>query len=223
MTVPNDAQVTVGGAAVQNKKISGPGIAMLPAGDYEVEADCPGLPGAKGRVTIASGAITQWLPWAKGYLDIQSDPVGADIVVDGLERGVAPLVVEVEPRIQHHVELKKLNYETYAADVSGDAGSKTLLSGSLTPIKSTPAQSVAPPAAPSKSHCPGSAELSGTGRSSQAGRESRQRSICPAHRQRSWGRPGTRWPKSTSVGMTSICIGEWTSLQRIRFFTPRKE
>jgi hypothetical protein len=144
ITVPKDAQVTVGSAAGEQKKISGSGISMLPAGDYEVEADCPGLPQVKARVTITTGAIAQWVPWAKGYLDVRSDPDGAAIVVDGQDRGVAPLVLEVDPGIKHHVELKKQDYETYGVEVNGDAGSKTLLAGSLTPVKSTPAPAVAP-------------------------------------------------------------------------------
>ena len=144
VAMPRDAVMTVGGATIQKKVIAGPGIAMLPAGDYDVEASCPGLPGVSAKVTIISGASTQWQPWAKGYLDVRSDPSGAAIVVDGVERGAAPLIVEVEPGTLHQVELRKQNYETYHAAVSGDAGNKTLFSGTLTPVASSPPPSVEP-------------------------------------------------------------------------------
>ena len=152
VAMPKDAVMTVGSAAVQKKVITGPGIAMLPAGDYEVEASCPGLPGVSAKVTITSGASTQWQPWTKGYLDVRSDPSGAAIVVDGVERGAAPLIVEVEPGTLHQVELRKENYETYHGTVSGEAGNKTLFSGTLTPVGSNPAPvvsaAVVPPASP---------------------------------------------------------------------------
>jgi hypothetical protein len=123
---------------------------MLPAGDYEVEASCPGLPGVSGKVTITSGASTQWQPWTKGYVDVRSDPAGASIVVDGVERGVAPLIVEVEPGTLHQVELKKQDYVTYRGTASGEAGNKTLFSGTLTPVarSPTPAVPVVPLAQP---------------------------------------------------------------------------
>ena len=152
VAMPKDAVMSVGSATVRKKVITGPGIAMLPAGDYEVEASCPGLPGVSGKVTITSGASTQWQPWAKGYVDVRSDPAGAAIVVDGVERGVAPLIVEVESGTLHQVELRKENYDTYHGTVSGEAGNKTLFAGMLTPVASTPAPAVSaavvPPTTP---------------------------------------------------------------------------
>jgi hypothetical protein len=132
VSMPKDAVAAVSGAGIEKKNIQGPGIAMLPAGSYDVEANCPGLPTVKGQVAITGGASTPWVPWTKGYLDVQSDPAGATIVIDGQERGMAPLVVEVEPETLHRVELRKQNYETYRSDVKEDAGSKSLVSGSLT-------------------------------------------------------------------------------------------
>jgi hypothetical protein len=58
---------------------------------------------------------------------VQAVPAGATIVVDGVERGVAPLVVDVEPGTPHHLELKHEKYETYVTDVSAVAGDKTPL------------------------------------------------------------------------------------------------
>src|SRR5208337_1845013 len=85
-------------------------------------------------VTITRGFSAQLLPWPKGYLDIQAVPAGASILVDGVERGAAPLVVETEPGPLHKVELKLPKYATYRADISAEAGNKTLVSGALTPL-----------------------------------------------------------------------------------------
>jgi hypothetical protein len=136
VAMPKDAVMSVVSVGVELKRITGPGTAMLPAGDYEVQASCPGLPGVSGKVTITSGVSTQWQPWAKGYLDVRSDPAGATIVVDGVERGPTPLVIELEPGVVHRVELKMEHYETYNADLSQDAGSKTLFSPALTAVQS---------------------------------------------------------------------------------------
>jgi hypothetical protein len=47
--------------------------------------------------------------------------------------------VEVEPGTLHQVELRKENYETYQGTVSGEAGNKTLFSGTLAPVARSPA------------------------------------------------------------------------------------
>jgi hypothetical protein len=152
VSMPKDAVMTVSSAGAVQKKVQGPGIAILPAGDYDVEADCPGLPAVEAKVTIASGVSTPWVPWVKGYLDVRSDPEGATIVLDGQERGAAPRVVEVEPGKLHHLELRKENYQAYRSDVSPDAGSKMLFSGSLAPIVvSQPPAAQPAPSAPSTS------------------------------------------------------------------------
>ena len=118
-------------AEIGQKEVTGAGTVELPTGTYDVEANCPGLPPVAARVIVNRGATTSWLPWPKGYLDVQSDPTGAAIVVDGLERGLAPLVVAVEPGTLHHVEVRKDKYEAYSADVSAAVGDKTSLTPAL--------------------------------------------------------------------------------------------
>jgi hypothetical protein len=130
--MPNDGAAVIRSNEIGKKDVTGHGTAELPTGDYDIEASCPGLPAVAGKVTINRGESTRWLPWPKGYLDVQSDPTGATIVVDGVEKGVAPQVVEVEPGLLHRVELKKQDYDTYRADISEDAGNKTLFSKTLT-------------------------------------------------------------------------------------------
>src|SRR5208283_5082698 len=89
------------------------------------------------RVTITRGFSAQLLPWTKGYLDVQAVPAGASIIVDGVERGVAPLVVDVEPGSPHRVELRKDKYETYRADLTAARGDKTSLAPELAALPGT--------------------------------------------------------------------------------------
>ena len=131
LTVPKDAVVTVSSAEIGKKDLSGPVAATLPTGDYDVQASCAGMPAVSGKVSVARGVSTPYLPWPKGYLDVQAVPAGATIVVDGVERGVAPLVVDVEPGTLHHVELRLAKHETYTSDVTAAAGDKTSLAPAL--------------------------------------------------------------------------------------------
>jgi hypothetical protein len=143
--MPKDAVAKVRSTEIGQKELTGPGTVELPTADYDVEADCPGLVGVSGKVTVNAGANTSWLPWPKGYIDVQSDPPGATIVVDGQERGATPLVVDLEPGTLHQLELKRQNYQTYRSEVSGDAGSKTHFSESLTALESSQPPSTAAP------------------------------------------------------------------------------
>jgi len=134
MAMPRDAVAVVRSVEIGQKQMAGPGTASLPTGEYEVQASCAGLPAVSGRVVVLRNADTKWLPWTKGYLDVQADPADATVVVDGQELGSAPRVVEVEPGVLHRVELRKEKYTVYRSDVSQEAGEKTLLTGRLTPL-----------------------------------------------------------------------------------------
>ena len=134
LKVPADAVVSVRSAEIGEKRIEGSGETQLPTGEYEAQASCAGLQAVSQRITIRRNETSDWLPWQKGYLDVQSVPAGSAILVDGEERGVAPLVVEVEPGTLHRVELKKDKYEEYLADIRADAGNKVIFSGRLMPL-----------------------------------------------------------------------------------------
>ena len=134
LMVPKDAAVSVRSAEIGQKDITGPGGMTVPTGDYDVQAASPGMPAMSGKVTIARGASTPWLPWPMGYLDVQAAPAGATIVVDGVERGVAPLVVDVAPGALHHVELRKAKYKAYVTDLTALAADKTSLNPEMVPL-----------------------------------------------------------------------------------------
>jgi hypothetical protein len=134
LTVPGDAVVSVRNAEIGQRDFSGPGTTTLPTGDYDVEARCDGMPAVSGKLTIVRGTSAPWLPWPKGYLEVQAIPAGATILVDGVDRGVAPRVVDVEPGMLHRVELTMQKYGPYRAEIRAEAGNKSLLAGALAPL-----------------------------------------------------------------------------------------
>jgi hypothetical protein len=129
--LPSDAQVTVASAEIGQKQITGPGVLDLPTGDYQLQAASPGLASVTGQITVGRNATASWLPWTKAYLVVQTVPDGAAVTVDGVARGAAPQLVEVDPGVPHHVELLEDKYETYRTDVRAAAGEKTILSPRL--------------------------------------------------------------------------------------------
>lgn len=125
VTVPADAVVKVSSAEVGEKEITGSGEMQLPTGDYDVAASSAGLQGVSQRATVQRNGSTEFLPWPKGYLVVDSTVAGAHVFVDGVDKGEAPRLVEVEPEGLHAVELRKEHYAAYWASLSASAGSKT--------------------------------------------------------------------------------------------------
>jgi hypothetical protein len=128
LDMPADAVVSIRAAGMEEKLLRGSTSGELPTGVYEVEARCPGLESVRRLLTIQRNETSRWVPWEKGYLQVQSDPPDARVVVDGVERGAAPLVIEVEPGVLHRVELIKDKYEYYRADLSARTGRKESVS-----------------------------------------------------------------------------------------------
>jgi hypothetical protein len=137
--MPRDAVATIQGAVGSPQTVNGPGSIQLATGDYKVQASSFGLPDVSGKVTISRGQNAHWLPWAKGYLQVQTDPPGATLSVDGKDVGKAPMIVELEPGAVHHLDLRLPGYQAYSADLSEDAGTKTLLARTLAKGESPPA------------------------------------------------------------------------------------
>jgi len=136
--MPRDAVATIRSAEIGRKEITGTGAVQLPTGDYNVQANSPGMPEVSGRVTITQGEGASWMPWTKGYLDVRSSPPGATVSVDGDNVGVSPLVVELEPGAVHRVELRLENYETISADLDEVPGTKTMFSRTLKQVERAP-------------------------------------------------------------------------------------
>jgi hypothetical protein len=135
IAVPDDAAVAIRSKEIGEKVIQGSGAEVeLPTGLYEVQANCPGLAPMSEQITIRRGETSRWMPWPKGYLAVESNPPEARIFIDDEDRGVSPPVVEVEPGSLHKVELPKVKYQAYRADVNVDSGSKTSFAAVLTPL-----------------------------------------------------------------------------------------
>ncbi len=132
LNIPDDAYVRVRGADIGEKVLWSASSEELPTGTYTVEAACPGLASVSGEVAIQRDATSRWTPWARGYLEVKTDLADARVIVDGLERGAAPLVVGVDPEVLHKVELLKEKYQPYRADLSVAAARKVTFETGLT-------------------------------------------------------------------------------------------
>ncbi len=82
----------------------------LKAGSHILELRGRGVPRSI-PLTITPGAeVSQYLEFAEapvsGQLAVQSEPVGAKVLVDGVERGVAPLTIRDLAPGDHQVELQ---------------------------------------------------------------------------------------------------------------------
>jgi hypothetical protein len=134
---PRDAKVTARGAGTETTEISGPDEATLPTGVYQVEAQCPGIERVSQQITVSRNETVHWLPWPDGYLDVAADVPGAQILVDGVDRGRSPQVIAVEPGTLHKVELRQERYNPYVSELRADAGSKIRVAASLALLPTT--------------------------------------------------------------------------------------
>ncbi len=131
LNMPDDAMVLIRGTDTGERTIRGGGPEQLPTGSYEVLANCPGLDPVTQTITIQRNETNQWVPWQKGYLNVQPDPPAATVVLDGQEKGLSPLVLEVEPGTLHTLELKKAKYLYYRADLSAPSARKVVFEPQL--------------------------------------------------------------------------------------------
>lgn len=65
-----------------------------------------------------------------GYLDVSSSPSGANVYIDGIYKGTAPLVVSVDAG-SHSVRLEKPGYNTWYGTYSVSAGKTVQVAASL--------------------------------------------------------------------------------------------
>lgn len=70
-------------------------------------------------VAVASSSCATM--FAESYQDmrIESEPEGATVTIEGREQGETPLEVQLDPSIDHQVEISKEGYETYELELSG--------------------------------------------------------------------------------------------------------
>ena len=135
---PADAVIAIRSTEIGEKDLSGSASVSLPTGDYQVVATDAGLPAVPTNLTITRGQTLPWLPWTTGWLAIRADGLGAalagaQVTVDGQDRGTAPQVMEVQPGVLHRVELKAAHYQPFVAELSAAAADKTVFQAELAP------------------------------------------------------------------------------------------
>jgi hypothetical protein len=131
LSAPEDAAFIVVGPDKRQRNV-GPGIvADLPTGTYEIQARCPGLADSATQVRVERNAVTPFLPWTASYLVVVSDPPGAVIVVDDVEKGTTPGMVDVEPGKPHQVELKLAKHQSAYFETTAAPGTKNPLAATL--------------------------------------------------------------------------------------------
>jgi hypothetical protein len=77
--------------------------------------------------SIQNGTITigSTLPPANGTINASSTPTGADVLLDGLEKGITPLTISDVEAGTHALRLEKSGYYPYQEDVMVTAGQTT--------------------------------------------------------------------------------------------------
>ena len=79
-------------------------------GSHILELRGKGVPRVIPLNVTAGAEVSQYLEFAEspvtGQLAVQSDPPGAKVLVDGVERGVAPVTISDLTPGDHHVELQ---------------------------------------------------------------------------------------------------------------------
>jgi len=104
------------------------------------------------RITEITTAVTQAVAGTAttGSLTVNTNPVGAAIHIDGLQRGVSPQTITGLAPGEHTVLLKLSGYTDLVAQVTVTAGQMTVYTTDLSRPASTPL-----PALPSATRSPG--------------------------------------------------------------------
>jgi hypothetical protein len=87
-----------------------PARVSLPPGSHILELRGHGVPRVIPITVTAGAEVSQYLEFAEapvtGQLAVQSEPAGAKVLVDGTDRGVAPVTISDLTPGEHHVELQ---------------------------------------------------------------------------------------------------------------------
>jgi hypothetical protein len=147
--VPATAKVSIDGRLSPAK--SAAGTYLLAPGDHTIEASLDGYRSLRRTVHLVSGAQTSErmvLEIEPGYLVIRSDPSGAAVWVDGVEKGKTP----VDPALalipgNHVVSLRIAGHKETERKLEIHAGERQVLELSLPPFEpGAPPVAVAPAA-----------------------------------------------------------------------------
>lgn len=137
---PSFATVTVtslpGATIKADGAVKGTGTASWEqdAGPCDIEASLKGHRSQSRQIEVAAG-VPQTLTIEPvpmyGTLVVESEPIGADIYIDGIKCGVAPDVIEHVLATEHAVRLAKDGCADFTASVSIAEGQEKTIRGSL--------------------------------------------------------------------------------------------
>ena len=115
-TDPAGCRLSVNGKEVGNA----PYRAEVPVGSYRIRAEKDGFHPLELDLAVRSGAKTQQtlqLSAEPGILNIQSDPAGAQVRIDGKAMGATPLVLKDLAPGQHQLELLLPGYDPHVREL----------------------------------------------------------------------------------------------------------
>jgi len=110
--------------------------ALVNAPEPAPETTATGATGPGGQPRTTAGPAVQTPPPAivfppeDAYVDFNSNPVGADILINGTSRGSTPLRLQIPPG-RHVIEIRLAGYRTWTRNMVVDPGSKPSVRASL--------------------------------------------------------------------------------------------
>lgn len=136
-STPAGATVTRDGANIGLTPLLMP---ELPIGSYRIEVALDGYKPQQLDLSVTSGKpqrINADLASSSATLEIVSEPAGADVSVNGIARGKAPITVDKIPEGLSSVEISSPGFKTYREQVRLVAGEKFTLNA---PLEAIPAE-----------------------------------------------------------------------------------
>jgi len=110
--------------------------ALVNAPEPATETTATGATGPGGQPRTTAGPAVQTppppvvFPPEDAYVDFNSNPVGADILINGTSRGSTPLRLEIPPG-RHVIEIRLAGYRTWTRNMVVDPGSKPSVRATL--------------------------------------------------------------------------------------------
>jgi TonB family protein len=140
-TQPAGASISVNGEA----KGKSPLELGLPVGNYEIRADLRGYQASKTMATVTADDqrvevrldLARAAP-ASGTAAVVSNPVGAQVLVDGSPAGQTPVSDLKLPSGTHEIEVSKEGFETWRGNVAIRSGKATRVEAVLKAVAPSP-------------------------------------------------------------------------------------
>ncbi len=133
ISIPQDANVHIDGKPAGKTPLH----VQLSAGTYQIEVSAnrhktwtselvvhPGQPQVLDNIRLQPADAT---------LLVQTDPSGANVMLDNRYLGQSPLKIQVSPDIQHEIQITKAGYENASRKVKLASASSTKIDVTLTP------------------------------------------------------------------------------------------